>query len=207
VEIYFPSYGWIEFEPTASVAPIPRAEGGPDEVPSSAVGDTDSRLERDLERFRDEELDLGGVVVPGFRSGPSPSPWPFVVAAAVCLGIAAGAYWWVRSLRSRSTSEIGRVYRRMCTYAGVLGVRGRIDQTPHEYAILVAERLPGSASHVGQIVELFVRDQFGRERVSPADERAARKAWTTLRLSMVRAMLRRLPNWVRSAVSMDWRRQ
>jgi transglutaminase-like putative cysteine protease len=207
VEIYFPTYGWIEFEPTASVAPIPRPEGGADEVPSAAVGETDSRLERDFERFRDEQMGLGEVVVPGFRSGRSPSPWPFVVTAAACLGMAAGAYWWMRSLRSRSTSEIGRVYRRMCSYAGILGVRGRIDQTPYEYAVVVAERLPGSASQVGRIAELFVRDQFGREEMSPADERAAREAWATLRPSMVRAMLRRLPNRVRSAVSLDWRRR
>jgi transglutaminase-like putative cysteine protease len=207
VEVYFPAYGWIEFEPTASVDPIPRPEGGADEVPSVAVGETDSRLERDFERFREEELDLGEVVVPGFRSGRSPSAWPFIGGAVVCLGIAAGAYWWVRSSRSATTSEIGKVYRRMCTYARLLGVTGHIHHTPYEYASLVAERLPGSAPQVGRIAALFVRDQFGRETMSAADERAARQAWTTLRPSMLRALLRRLPNRLRSAVSLDWRRK
>src|SRR5438046_6774397 len=46
VEVYFPQYGWIEFEPTPSQPPFPRvdssAAGGTDSGDGSAGGDSSS---------------------------------------------------------------------------------------------------------------------------------------------------------------------
>jgi transglutaminase-like putative cysteine protease len=207
VEVYFPRFGWVEFEPTASEAPIPRPEVGADGVSRVPAGETDSRLDRDLERLRDEEMDLDEVATPTFRPSRSLSPWPFVVVAVGSVAIAAATYWSVRSARSTTTSEIGRVYRRMCSYARLLGVPGRIDQTPYEYAALLTKRLPASALQVGMIAELFVRDRFGRGGSSPGDQMAAKQAWRALRPSMFRAFLKRVPELARSGLRLDWRRK
>jgi transglutaminase-like putative cysteine protease len=207
VEVYFPRFGWVEFEPTVSEAPIARPELGPDGVPRVPAGETDSRLDRDLERLRGDEGDLGEVATPTFRESRSLSPWPFVVVAVGCAIVAAGTYWCVRSVRSTPMSEIGRVYRRMCSYARLLGVAGRIDQTPYEYAILVTERLPQSALQVGLIAEMYVRDRFGHGGSNPGDETAAKQAWRALRPSMFGALLQRVPQLARSGLRLDWWRK
>ncbi len=201
VEVYFPVYGWVEFEPTASEATIVRPEGGPDEAPEARGGETDSQLERDLERLRgEEETVVGELPLAGFSSRRSPSPWLAVLGAAACGGLGVGAYWYRRRGRTGPTSEIGRVYGRMCRYARLMGVTGRAHYTPYEYASLVAQRLPASAPQVGQIADLFVRDQFAQGAVGPADEQNAKRAWGMLRPSMFRALLRRLPELLRSSV-------
>jgi transglutaminase-like putative cysteine protease len=201
VEVYFPAYGWVEFEPTATEATIVRREGGPDEAPEVRGGGTDSQLDRDLERLRGEEQTvLGGGPLPAFTSGRSGSPWLAFLGVAVCGGLGVGAYWYSRRGKAGPASEIGRIYRRMCRYARLAGVTGHVHHTPHEYASLVAEGLPGSAPQVGRIADLFVRDQFAQRPVSVADEQAAKQAWGILRPSMFRALLRRLPELVRSSV-------
>jgi transglutaminase-like putative cysteine protease len=207
VEVYFPRFGWVEFEPTASEAPITRPEMGTDGVVRVPAGGTDSTLDRDLERYRDEQMALDEVATPAFRPSRSLSPWPFVVVAAGSVAIAAVTYWSVRSARYTPTSEIGKVYRRMCSYARLLGVPGRADQTPYEYGITVTERFPASALQVGRIADLFVRDQFGAAGASPADEAAAKQAWRALRPAMLRAFLRRGPQLVRSRLRVVWRRE
>jgi transglutaminase-like putative cysteine protease len=207
VEVYFPRFGWVEFEPTASEAPITRPEIGTDGVVRVPAGETDSRLDRDLERLRGEETDLDEVATPAFRPSRALSPWPFIVVAAGSVAVAAVSYWSMRSARYTPTSEIGKVYRRMCSYARLLGVPGRADQTPYEYETMVTERFPASALQVGMIAELYVRDRFGAAGASPADEAAARQAWRALRVAMLAAFLRRGPQVVRSRLRVDWRRK
>lgn len=206
VQIYFPAYGWVEFEPTASEATIVRHEGGPDEAPEATGGETDSQLERDLERLRGEEdAVLGEGPMPGFTSTRSLFPWLAILGAAACGGLGVGAYWHARWGKSGPTSEIGRVYGRMCKYARLVGVTGYVHHTPYEYASLVSQRLPASAPQVGQIADLYVRDQFAQRSVSPEDEQTAKQAWGILRPSMFRALLRRLPELVRSSMHRPWR--
>jgi transglutaminase-like putative cysteine protease len=201
VEVYFPMYGWIEFEPTASEATIARPEGGADEAPETRGGETDSQLERDLERLRGEEEGIAGEVpLVGLTSRRSISPWVVVLGAVGCGAVGVGAIWYRRRGKTGSISEIGRVYERMCRYARLAGVTGHVHHTPYEYASLVAERLPASAPQVAQITDLFVRDQFAQGAVGPADEREAKQAWGVLRPSMFKALLRRLPELLRSGV-------
>jgi hypothetical protein len=101
-EVYFPGLGWVEFEPTASEAPLvrPSGETGPgggvasDEDPAMGFRD---RLEEMLDLEAQEEL-------PRDRSGGGPlarrRPWVRWVAvlAAVAAFLALGRWWSVRRL-------------------------------------------------------------------------------------------------------------
>jgi transglutaminase-like putative cysteine protease len=206
VEVYFPSYGWVEFEPTASEATIVRPERESDTPPEARGVDNDSELERDLERLRGEEdVVLGEMPLSGLTSRRSLSLWFVILGAAVCGGLGVGVYWYVRREWAESTSEIGRVYGRMCRYARLMGVTGYVHHTPYEYASLVAQCLPASAPQVGQIAALFVRDQFAQKGASSTEEQTAKQAWQVLRPSMFRALLRRLPEVARSSVRHLWR--
>jgi transglutaminase-like putative cysteine protease len=96
-EVYFPGLGWVEFEPTASEAPLVRPSGetgpaddtSPDEDPAMGFRD---RLEEMLDLEAEEER-------PSAYSGEEPPPrrrpWVLTVAVlAAGLALLALGRWW-----------------------------------------------------------------------------------------------------------------
>ena len=204
VEVYFPRYGWVEFEPTASEPPIVRAESGDDERLETPGGDTESRLDRDLDRLADEEAGLPGVLGPTIIGGRS--AWPLAAIAVLAATVGAGAVAWrqLQRRRAEDVSRVGRIYRRMCDYTRLAGAKGEAHQTPYEYAALVAQRIPQTTPYVQQIATVFVRDRFGPPKVTREEEMAAEEAWGTLRPIVLRRLVARMPGVVLSALR--WRR-
>ncbi|HUS71047.1 MAG TPA: transglutaminaseTgpA domain-containing protein [Anaerolineae bacterium] len=199
VEVYFPRYGWVEFEPTASEPPIIRAESREDERLETPGGGIESRLDRDLDRLENEETGLPGVPVAttiGQRSA-----WPLAAIAVLAAGVGAGAVTWrqLKRRRAEDVSRVGRIYRRMCDYARLAGAKGAAHQTPYEYAALVAQRIPQTTPYVQQIATAFVRDRFGPPTVTREGEMAAERAWGTLRPIVLRRLVTRIPGLVLSA--------
>jgi len=199
VEAYFPGFGWVEFEPTASEPPITRAESSDDSSLELPGGEVESSLERDLERLEGEEEGLPGFPIPLASTGGSLPPMAAVAAVVVCGGAGAIALWFFNRWRAEDISAVGKIYRRMCGYARLLGIRGHSYQTPYEYASLMADRLPQAASQARQIAELFVRDQFGPSAAGLAEEKAAEQAWQALRPVVLRRLVRRPPELLRAA--------
>jgi transglutaminase-like putative cysteine protease len=95
-EVYFPDYGWIEFEPTSAQPPLERVEVVvPSEADTTGTVDDGPSLEEDV---RDLRRLLGGRINPGLEddpeipiSRPSPTPW-FVTGGALVLLVLA----WLR---------------------------------------------------------------------------------------------------------------
>lgn len=200
VEAYFPGFGWVEFEPTASEPLIPRAESGDESDRERPSGDVESRLERDLERLEGEEEGLPGMPILSARSGGSSFRMVALAALALCGGAGALVMWYFKRRRAEDISAVGKIYRRMCGYARLLGIRGHPYQTPYEYAALMGDRLPQAASQAQQISELFVRDQFSHRAVGREEERAAERAWHDLRRVVLRKLVRRPPEVLRAAL-------
>jgi hypothetical protein len=204
VEVYFPRYGWVEFEPTGSEPPIARAESGADERLQMPGGEIESRLDRDLDRLAGEEMGLPGDSVPTTVGGRS--AWPMAAIVVLAASVGAGAVAW-RQLRRREAediSRVGRIYRRMCDYARLAGVKGAPYQTPYEYSALVAERIPQATPYVQQIATVFVRDQFARPAVTREEEMTAEQAWGPLRAVVLRRLVARMPGLVLSALRWRW---
>jgi transglutaminase-like putative cysteine protease len=204
VEVYFPSFGWVEFEPTASEPPIPRVENSDDQLVGRPGGDAESRLDRDLERLREEEEGSLGVIVPTARSGRPSLPLAALILLVFGGGAGAIALWYLKWMRGEDTSPAGRIYAQMCSYTRLSGVRGEAHHTPYEYASLVAQHIPHSAPHVEQITELFVRDQFGPAGGGRAEEQAAEQAWRALRPLVMQRLVHRMPELARSALRWPW---
>jgi len=123
-----------------------------------------------------------------------------IAAVALCVGAAGVGLWYLQwRRRVEDASRVGRIYRRMCNYARLLGVRGETFQTPYEYASLVARRAPQTAPHVERIAELYVRDRFARGAVGKPEERDADEAWEAMRPLVWRGLVRRIPELVQSA--------
>jgi transglutaminase-like putative cysteine protease len=203
VEVYFPRYGWVEFEPTASEAAIVRPESGYEERLETPGGEAEARLDRDLSRLEDEETGLPGLRLPTTIRGRSVSPLAAIAVLAAAIGAGAVAWWQVKRRKAEGVSKAGWIYWRMCDYTRMAGAKGAPYQTPHEYAALVAERIPETTPYVKQIATVFVRDQFGLSQVSREDETAAEDAWGQLRPIVVRRLVTRIPGLVLSALR--WR--
>jgi transglutaminase-like putative cysteine protease len=202
VEVFFPRFGWVEFEPTASEVPIRREEAGDDQGRVPAGGDTDAQLDRDLERLRGEEMVPGSMLVPSSTDQRRPSLVLAGSATAMFSALAATVVWYARRSRAETSRALDRLYGRMCGYARLLGVKAHASQTPYEYASLLCQRLPQSAElQVRRIVELFVRDRFEREGISRWEQQEAEEYWTALRPLMWQRVVRRIPGLMLSALS------
>jgi transglutaminase-like putative cysteine protease len=203
VEVYFPRYGWVEFEPTASEEPIRRPVRSDEAGPERERPDVESDLERDLARLEEvEDIDQGLIFDPPSQ-GPSLIGY-VLVGLVAALGAVGVAYWSLRSRRSVGLSGVHKAYRQMCSYARFLGVGGRFYQTPYEYGVALATLMPSGARQVGQITDFYVEERFAASATGPAEEQEAQQAWRELRPIMTRELLRRLPRLVRRTVR--WRR-
>ncbi len=200
VEVFFPGYGWIEFEPTASEPPIARPERPSGEAPAGdrdfydplrSPGLTDVDREHNLPE--DEVLPGGGTA-----SGRAWSPVRWAGALAIGLVAVGAAAWWLRqSHRPTGLTVVEQVYERMVRHAGLIGLPRPGHQTPHEYAANLSSAVPGGAVAIGHITDLFVRERFGRRRAAPEEERAAQSDWRVLRRILWWRMLGRWlrPRW------------
>jgi hypothetical protein len=204
VEVYFPGFGWVEFEPTASEPPIPRVENIDDQPVDRPSAETDSQLDRDLERLREEEEGSLGVIVPTARDNRPSLPVAGLVLLVIGPCAVVASLWYSRRRGGEDTSPVGRVYARMCRYTRLSGVRGEAHDTPYEYASIVGQHIPRSAPHVEEIAGIFVRDKFGPRGGVRGGQHAAEQAWKELRPLVLRRAVDRIPELVRSALR--WRR-
>ncbi len=190
VEIYFPRYGWIEFEPTASEVSIVR--------PRPPSTDTDNTNRNRGRRMREEDdfehmLDLEDDYYSG-RLPPTPSrPW-WVTALWIVGGLLAvaavvgGSYWW---LEERGLVHIGlvqKVYGRLIRFGRMLNVIQQEAQTPYEYAKELSDEVPAGRGAIHRITALFVEDRFS-PRTAKEEESVA--AWRDLRPSLWRRWFQR----------------
>lgn len=206
-EVYFPRYGWVEFEPTASEAPIVRpAEGG------AAVRDELAELRahrRDLDTPFQRDLMLEEMGEPSPASASrgrwGSVSWAIGLVLVVASAGAAGS-WIFRKRTLRGTSEVERSYLAMASYGRLLGVGGQACHTPHEYGTLMAGRVPERTVEIWRVVTLYVQDQFSSRGAGQAESEAVVKAWRRLRRSLWRKLPGRAWEIARLALSRPLRR-
>ncbi len=209
VEVYFPQYGWVEFEPTASQPAIARPVdpvGSADLNGDGVVDSGDTLSDKADQTVRDKLLEGGADVSPDlvfslpWGSGQITVPGSVInggvmLGLGVVLGLLAGAGWWWRQ-QTRPARDIFNLYQRMVRLAGWLGLTLRPWQTPYEHAALLQRRLP----HRREEVEVITAD-YVQQRFSPTASphlTQSNLAWRRLYPAMVKAICRqRLPHWLK----------
>jgi hypothetical protein len=186
VEVYFPEYGWIEFEPTAGESPLERPETGEDEMsvtsqqeepqPESPLAPTPPapRNPEDLPpQFTGEELLPQG----GEAAGTS-LPW-WVWALALLLVLPAGGFLIWRARSSGPTAFSADLplllYERFQHWAERLGIGPAAHQTPYEHTRQLVTALPETQPYIEPLAEEYVRYRFARQDV-PAPAAAGGQA-------------------------------
>jgi len=189
VEIYFPRYGWVEFEPTASQPLIVRPEPeGSQELATDDFETSGRRRER-------EEEDLDAGIAPETAGIPivGTGPWSMALrgGALVLLligGVMVSWYLWTRE--PISSGPVERIYEKMARYAQLMGIGWPAHQTPYECAAALVETLPQGRAPIVKIADLYVKERFSSEGTDEEEIEEAKEAWRALRPTLWQQMIR-----------------
>lgn len=188
-EVFFPKYGWVEFEPTAADPRIarPTAPQSSDSTAGSSGSEDDNLRLRDLLPDEDRlDPDLGGGSPLAGLGAASVRRWLWgSLGVVVVLGllVLAGSLVWERTFRGLTLVQA--TYARMARLAGWLGVPAEPTQTPHEYADQLAGAVPEGRPAIGQIANAYVLELFAE--VPPGEDEASTlgETWLSLRRVLV----------------------
>ena len=208
VEVYFPTYGWIQFEPTAS-EPVIKRRTNAVETPETGgrtapFGGNQQEKENNQNIPIEEELPPGG----GFPSvsqelvrNVSTNVGRIMLLIAV-VGLLLIAILLYRILRTPAPSArkrfekapqdfMERLWERLLWWGERLGVAERPSLTPLEQASAFAQMLPDASDDVMKLARLYAQDQYSPHALAPDDLGEAHYAWLKLRSQFIRAWLDR----------------
>ncbi len=182
VEVYFPGYGWVEFEPTPVRSVFRHAEG---EAVVATTADAD---------------------FPKPRLGPARLA---AIALAALAGLAALALawrWWRRGVvpdpQARTPrGQALRLYYRWRAALGRAGLPGSSATTPDEYLAASTAALAGRRSlldALAQTTALQRRAAYSQHAVDDQQVSALRRQWARARVDWLRLWLGRLRPGTRS---------
>lgn len=202
VEVYFPQYGWIQFEPTAAL-PVdsrPETAGGGDAFATPLLPpqfSEEDRLPEDFDNPAGRGLEdlLGGEDT---NQGPSFwerfSLWQ-MVGAIIIIGLAALTLYVANTLNRRVESDVDRSYQRLGSWARWLGIFYRPTDTPYERADMMSTAVPDGRTPIRNLTHEYVRKRFSPQHQSNAEFDSLAE-WQMLRPLLIRqTFAQRLQRW------------
>ncbi len=187
VEIYFPDYGWIEFEPTAGEPPIMR----PRSVTEAEARGEAERPEEERSDFPEREPPEDLEELP-----PEAAPralwygvdilWWVLAILLLASGLIFAFLWW-RRMDELPTVET--LFRRLVLYSRGLGLKPQATQTPTEYATILVEEVPEAKEGAFRVAQLYLQERFSRKGLTSLEKMEAHTVWEGLR----RAIFQRFP--------------
>lgn len=222
VEVYFPAYGWLDFEPTATqpaiIRPTANERGG-----SFASGsfrpepppDLDNGLDTGPQNIPiDDETVAGGNLLFGLNLpffgnsgalGVTALGGGVLLLGAALLLLGGVAWWWRQQQQQGHLPKAENtfiLYQQMVRLASWMRLPLRPTQTPFEHAAVLQRNLPHHQDSVQVIAEEYVHYAYSRQHSLSADSVPAAQAWQRLRPEMVRqSIIRRLPGWLRQRLN------
>ncbi|MFN8533217.1 MAG: transglutaminase domain-containing protein [Dehalococcoidia bacterium] len=181
-EVYFPEYGWIEFEPTPSRPPIARG-AGTDETDIASSGPSAGATPTDIEDPGFIEEDFGLGVGNGVVEEEGVPVLPIVMLTALLAAIAGAWYVWQRGLRGLTNANL--VYAKVTRLGAVAFRPQKETETPIEYGHALAGLLPGRERTVSRVMDGYTAARYSRSGPSLADALRLRRAWEELRGAML----------------------
>jgi transglutaminase-like putative cysteine protease len=199
VEVYFPQYGWIPFEPTADSLSIYhtisrgttgavclRDEGCETPTSGGTGGGTKPSLPPGI--FRGEtgagDASIGGIRVSSVNATTIMRVAGGFVAILLLLLVAA-----LRYLRPRSVMA---VWKRTLTLANLAGAERRSGETPLEVGRRLRRTFPEAAGPVSALTDGFVVAAYAPPEMASTTKTSVMEAWTSLRPMLLRRVFRRL---------------
>jgi transglutaminase-like putative cysteine protease len=200
VEVFFPGYGWIQFEPTAALPIGERPETGGN--PGDPFGDEallglednqpfDERNlgeeSDDFDRLADllageEEEELAAA------AAASRTKTIRIVVAVVLVLLALTVTILAARMNSRVEASVEKSYGRLANWGRWLGVIVRPAHTPYERANMLAAAVPEGKEPLRSMTHQYVRQRFSPDRAVET-EYSPQSDWSTLRPLMLKQVL------------------
>ena len=166
-EVYFPGYGWVEFNP-APVRELVSRSGRSGALPSVPQGSTDDSIAAlELVELLEESLEPVGLGGPGAGAGADGSLWAplgliagwtiAVLAAAAALVLITRGVW---AFPDRGLSPATARWAKVQRIAGWAGVPAAPNRTPLEAAGELRRELE-SEEPVELLADAFTRERYG----------------------------------------------
>jgi transglutaminase-like putative cysteine protease len=173
VEAYFPTYGWIQFEPTASEPLLTRPESMSDLLPSTTPTPPYGNDLQELEDLRNQRESLGPL--PPASSGVAGwirRNWELLVAALAVV-IASALAWRIYRRRQASfygsVDLISRLFAWLGIWAGRLHVPWPDSFTAMERVDAFGRKMPDASPALTRLALLFTAERYGRQQLADAD--------------------------------------
>ena len=200
VEVYFPRYGWIRFDPTpgnvtngqqptnlpagpAVATPKPTATVGPG---GSAAAGSGGTIRPPSPRFGE---DTGGAGTPTTTTHGA-TPTGLLVLALLVLVVAAAVF---ARLRFAPVPSPAAAYAGVARIASRFGYAPRPAQTPYEYATMLGDVLPTARPDLEVVARARVEAVYGHRALGAARRAALGQSYRRLRVRLLGLLLRYRP--------------
>ena len=196
-EVYFPSFGWVQFEPTASEPLLVRPAVEPEAPLEAGLQPEDmSKTDRNAGILPDSGLPGGlpPVTTPDAFLAWLGRNWGWLAGLAGLIALAvAGVILLGRRQRAffRGSEALFRLFDLLGAWAARLHIPWPASHTALEHAATFSSAVPEAAPTVDHLAALFVAQQYGRQE--PSAQRLAEVAadWQMLRPKLWRRWLGR----------------
>ncbi|HSJ55482.1 MAG TPA: transglutaminase domain-containing protein, partial [Anaerolineae bacterium] len=169
-EVFFPGYGWVEFEPTGGRPELERS--ATPELQAAGLDRVTPPLQRQQPLIDDESLrelpDTGLLSETAAARWERLRPWAVAALLLGASGLVAYALFSARrKRRNENLSAAEQVYDDLVFWVRrLLRVEPLAHQTPNEYAGVVVQNVPRGRGPVERIVSFYVEERFGGKRTS-----------------------------------------
>jgi transglutaminase-like putative cysteine protease len=194
-EVYFPSYGWIPFEPTPDGVYTPIQRGGGSGVTCSGAGcqsDSGAALATPAPAAtpRPRQEPTVPPVTGGSRSLALPALRTWTPVGALILLVLVLLY--VLSSRFLRPQTVAGVWGRAMLLLELAGVRPRVGETPIEFGDRVAGAFPEAASGMRQLAGDYAVAAYAPSPIAEGRKAAILAGWGSLRPLLLRRIAARV---------------
>ena len=191
-EVYFPSYGWIPFEPSGSWPHFERGGNNPSSGTPTPVPAQPPPAAAQNQAQATPTPTPSPTPPPGSRPKRTPQPpppldltplLPFLAALGVLalVGLLAW-YLWERDFRGLPPTVVA--YGKMTRLAGLLGFGVRNGDTPATYGQALGEVVPEASTSATRLADSYAQFRFGNQIPDTGDRPI--QLWRFVRNALLR---------------------
>ena len=208
VEVFFPSYGWIQFEPTASQPSLVRpnvSQARTIITPNSSRGELEAEMRDMLAQQQNQSGQPFAGTLPITSASWLEDHRSIVLAVAGGLAVLALLVAGLLALRRRNALSIDGqlllgLFERIQGWAERLRIPWPASQTPLEHAHAFGRVLPEANEPIHRLTGLLLAQEYGRQQLTTDTLKSATVDWRRLQPALWRHWLGqqiRLPRWHR----------